>query len=63
VPATDRLVTVENKCIAASGIQTGMGVILPSGELLRDVIMRDPSANIAKELEAIRKKAASRLPA
>ena len=56
VPATDRLVTVENKCIAASGIPTGMGVMLPSGELLRHVILRDPSANIAKELESVRKK-------
>ena len=56
VPATDRLVTVENKCIAASGIPTGMGVMLPSGELLRHVILRDPSANIAKELEPVRKK-------
>ena len=56
VPATDRLVTVENKCIAASGIPTGMGVMLPSGELLRHVILRDPSANIAKELEAVRTK-------
>ena len=56
VPATDRLVTVENKCIAASGSPTGMGVLLPSGELLRHVILRDPSANIAKELESVRKK-------
>ena len=47
VPATDRLVIVENKCIAASGIPTGMGVMLPSGKLLRHVILRDPSANIA----------------
>ena len=54
VPATDRLVTVENKCIAASGIPTGMGVMLPSGELLRHVILQDPSANIAKELEPVR---------
>ena len=47
VHAADRLVAVENACIAASGISTGMGVILPSGELLRHVIVRDPSANIA----------------
>ena len=49
VAAADRFVDVEKKCIAASGIATGMEVFLPGGEPLRNVILRDPSATIGRE--------------